>query len=99
MYIHTVYFWSREDLTAAESAQLAAGVASLVSLPTVRHGWAGTPAGSEGPVIDSTFSHGLSLAFDDRQGHDDYQVHPDHLEFVGACSPLWIRVQVYDFFG
>lgn len=99
MYIHTVYFWSREDLTSAEAAQLVRGVASLVSLPTVQYGWSGPPAAGGQPVIDSSYALGLSLAFADRQAHDDYQVHPDHLKFVGQCSPLWTRVQVYDFIG
>lgn len=99
MFIHSVYFWLRDDLTPAESDLFAGEVASLISLPTVRQGWSGPPAATDRPTIDSSYSCGLLVAFDDKQGHDAYQVDPGHLRFVETCSPLWTRVQVYDFNG
>ena len=96
MLIHSVYFWLRPDVTAAEHAGFAQSVATLVSLPSVRTGWVGTLGGTRRAVIDSSYSFGLVLAFDDLQGHDDYQEHPDHERFAADNAPLWTRVQVYD---
>lgn len=97
MLLHNVYFWLREDLTATERDAFAKRVARLVELPPVRRGWTGVPAPTEDRgVIDNSFSFGLFLAFDDVLGHDEYQSHPEHLQFVDDNSRLWTRVQVYD---
>ena len=97
MLVHTVFFWLRPDLTAEDSERFAAAVGSLVDIPFVRHGWVGRPAATldRGPV-DGSYAVGLVVAFDDLDGHDAYQVHPDQLRFVADCAPLWTRVQVYD---
>jgi hypothetical protein len=34
---------------------------------------------------------------DDVAGHDEYQVHPLHLEFIARNKAHWKRVQIYDF--
>lgn len=96
MLIHSVYFWLRPDLSAAEQSGFAQSVAALVALPSVRSGWVGTPSATERPVIDSSYSFGLVLAFDDLQGHDEYQEHPDHERFAAENARLWTRAQVYD---
>lgn len=96
MFIHTVYFWLRRDLSPAERASFAQGVQSLARLPSVRYGWVGTPADTDRPVIDRTYDVGLTTVFDDKAGHDAYQEHADHLAFIANHSAKWIRVVVYD---
>ena len=99
MFVHAVYFWLRDDLTADERARYDAGVASLLGIPQVRHGWAGVPADTDRPVIDRSYSVGLVMAFDDEAAHDAYQVHPVHDRFREACAGYWTRVQIYDSVG
>jgi hypothetical protein len=49
------------------------------------------------PVVDNTYDVGLSVALDDRAGHDVYQEHALHKEFIARNQEHWQRVQVYDF--
>ena len=96
MFVHTVYFWLRRDLTPAERADFDRGVASLGTVPGTQHFWVGTPADTNRPVIDRTYDVGMTSVFADAAAQDAYQVHPIHLAFVQDHSAKWIRVAVYD---
>lgn len=96
MFIHAVYFWLRDDLTAEQRARYDAGLQSLVTIDGVRHGWIGVPAATDRPVIERGYSRALVLAFDDEAGHDAYQVHPVHERFVKECGSLWRQVRIFD---
>lgn len=97
MFIHCVYFWLRDDLTDEEEADFVDGATSLTTIETVRHGFLGTPATTDRPIIDRTYSYGLVCVFDDAAGHDAYQVHPVHDEFRDTCGSFWKEVKIYDF--
>ena len=47
-------------------------------------------------MVDGTIGAGLTVALDDRVGHDVYQQHELHKQFIERNSDLWARVQVYD---
>jgi hypothetical protein len=96
MLLHTVLFWLRPDLTAAEVATFEAGLASLTSIPTVRWSFIGKPAATRRPVIDSSYSYQLVVGFDDLAGHDIYQEIAVHEDFRQAYSPYWTKVLIYD---
>ena len=96
MFVHAVYFWLRDDLTAAERQAYLDGARSLLTIPDVRHGWLGTPAGTDRPIIERGYSYALTLAFDDEAAHDRYQVHPVHDVFREKCGTFWSRVLIYD---
>jgi hypothetical protein len=97
MFIHTVFFWLRPDLPPADRRAFEAGVASLRGVAGVRQAWWGRPAATNRPVIDRTYSCGLTLAFEDQAGHDAYQEDPIHLSFVEQNRDKWTRVQIYDY--
>ena len=97
MLVHAVFFWLKPDLTAEQRARFAAGVKSLLAIPTLVHGHVGTPSSTDRPVIDRTYSYGLLTVFKDLAGHDAYQVDPIHLAFVDGCKEFWTKVQIYDF--
>ena len=96
MFIHSVYFWLRPELSAAEVEKFRSGVESLITIESVRQGFIGTPAATDRPVIDRSYSYALIVHFDDEAGHDLYQEHPVHETFRQECSPLWTKVQIYD---
>jgi hypothetical protein len=49
-------------------------------------------------VVDQTYQVALNITFKDQQAQDDYQVHPQHVEFVERVfKPNCIKVVVYDF--
>lgn len=96
MFIHSVYFWLKPDLTDEQKAMFLAGVKSLVGIETVRQGWVGTPAATDREIIDRSYSYALVLAFDGQEGHDLYQAHPVHDRFREQCAALWSKVLIYD---
>jgi hypothetical protein len=98
MFVHTVYFWFREGAGDAARRQLLDDCAKyLGKIPTVRHLWAGAPAMTPRDVVDNSYAVGLTVVLDDAPGHDVYQEHPLHKEFIARNKPNWKRVQVYDF--
>ncbi len=97
MFIHSVYFWLREDLTDEQRAAFREGVESLTTMPTVKSGFVGTPAATDRPVIDRSYSVGLVVNLGDLAGHDAYQTHPIHLAFLDQFKTFWTKVQIYDF--
>ena len=48
-------------------------------------------------VVDNSYAVGLLTVFKDRAGHDAYQTHPTHMDFINRNKANWERVQVYDF--
>lgn len=96
MFVHAVYFWLRDDLTEAEHRQFNEGVRSLIAIDGVKMGHIGTPASTNRPVIDRSYSHALIVVFDDKDAHDAYQEDPIHRTFLERCAPFWQRLQIYD---
>jgi len=99
MLVHTVYFWIKPGAPPSAQKQLVDDCRQyLAKVPTVRQLFAGPPAKTtKREVIDDSYSVGLTVIFDDLAGHDVYQEHPLHLEFVARNKPQWAKVQVYDF--
>ena len=96
MFTHSVYFWLRDGLGGAERAEFVAGLRSLVGIESVQRGWIGTPAATDRPVIDRSWSWSLTVLFADRAAHDAYQADPVHDRFRDTCSRYWTRVVIYD---
>lgn len=96
MFLHSVYFRLREDLTDDDLQIFMDGVNSLTTIDSVRHGYVGTPAETNRPIIDKSYTHALLVIFDDRGGHDAYQVHPTHDAFRDTCASFWADVKIYD---
>lgn len=94
---HHVFFWLKRPDSAADLAQLIAGIRSLAKIETVRGIHVGVPASTEKrAVVESSYSASELLFFDDVEGQDVYQTHPLHKKFVEDCSHLWDRVTVFD---
>jgi len=98
MFIHTVYFWLKDGTSTAARAQLVKDCREyLGKIPTVRHLWTGAPAMTPREVVDNSYGVGLTVVLDDAAGHDVYQEHTLHQEFIARNKAHWARVQVYDF--
>jgi hypothetical protein len=96
MFIHSVYYWLRPDLTADQHATFHAGVQALTTIETVQQAYCGVPAPIDRPVIEWGYSMALIVLFRDQVAHDQYQEHPIHHNFREQCSALWSKVVVYD---
>lgn len=95
--IHTVYFWLKDEVDAASAKDFEEGVWSLEAVPSVKRMFVGPAASTPSRgVTDNSFDYALILWFDDVEGHDAYQVHEIHTDFVAAQEDKFERVQVYD---
>ena len=98
MFVHMVFFWLKPDAPEGARAQLVEDCKNyLGKIPAVRHVWAGRPAMTPREVVDNSYDVGLCVVLDDSAGHDVYQVHELHKEFIARNKPQWKRVLIYDF--
>ncbi|MBL9190358.1 MAG: Dabb family protein [Opitutaceae bacterium] len=97
MLVHTVYFWLKPELTAAQRADFRKGVESLGKIKSVEKIYVGAPAKTvKRPIIEDSYSVALTVVCRDIAAHDAYQIDPIHLEFVNAFKTFWNKVQIYD---
>jgi hypothetical protein len=97
MLIHSVYFWLKPELSAAQNEKFRSGLDSLAAISVVDKIYIGGPAATpRRPLIDSSYSYALILFFKDLAAHDAYQIDPIHVAFNASCKELWARVQIYD---
>jgi hypothetical protein len=99
MFVHTVFFWLNDNLSAHERAGFERGLDTLLSIETIERSYRGVPAETDRPVIDRTYSYGIVVVFRDQTAHDGYQSHPKHDAFRDQCAKYWKKVQIYDFTG
>jgi len=98
MFSHVVIFWTDPAKPEAAAAVIAGGHKFLKDVPGITHFHIGRMVGSARPVVDQTYQVALNTVFTSKQAQDDYQVHPQHLEFVAQCvKPFVKKVVVYDF--
>lgn len=95
-FIHSVYFWLKNDLSAEQLDLFLEGLESLTQIETVSHGYIGKPAGTNRPIIDRTYSYALILTFENQDAHNRYQEHVVHEKFRQDCSSFWAHIKIYD---
>jgi len=96
MFVHNVYFWLKDEVTDEEEVAFRQGLESLKDIETVRALYVGRPVPSEREVVDHSYTFGLTAVFDDSDGHDAYQVHTLHKEFLDEFAHSWDRIVIYD---
>ena len=96
MFVHQVYFWLKNPERKEDQAQLLKGIQSLSAIEPKISFHVGVPAETDRPVIDRSYSFSELIIFDDLAGHDNYQVHPLHSQFVEENKHLWEKVVIYD---
>ena len=96
MFIHTVFFWAKENISLNEAADFEDGLQTLRAVENIREFYVGTPADTDRPVIDSSYSYALIIHFDTESDQNIYQEHPIHHEFIRNNSKYWSKVLVYD---
>src|SRR4051812_37157229 len=98
MFVHTVLFYLKPETPADAREKLIQGCHTLLAkVPTVKELWAGQPANTPREIVDNSYGVGLTVCFADRAGHDVYQEHPLHLQFIAENKAWWERVRIYDF--
>lgn len=98
MFSHVVIFWTDPAKPEAADAVVAGGEKLLKNIPGLTQFHIGKMVGSTRPVVDQTYQVALNTVFTSKQAQDEYQVHPQHLEFIAQCvKPFVKKVVVYDF--
>ena len=95
-FIHTVYFWMKEDLDDTKRKFFEDGLRKLEKVPSIQSVYWGPPVKSERDVVDSSFDYAWIVHFKDAAAQDAYQVDPIHVAFVEESKDLWEKVIVYD---
>ena len=96
MFVHSVYFWLKRDLSSEQIAAFEKDLNALQEIETVKQVHIGNPAPTDRPIIDRTYDYALILAFENKADHDTYQTHPIHDAFVGNNAQHFLKVQIYD---
>ena len=98
MFIHTVFFWLKAEApTEALDSLLHDARELLGAIPSVQKLFVGTPAQTPRGVVDNSYAVGLTVHFVDHTGHDLYQPHALHEQFIAQNQDHWERVVVYDY--
>ena len=98
MFSHVVIFWTDPAQPNAVAELMAGAEEYLKPIPGVLQFHVGKMVRSHRPVVDQTYQVALNLVFPTKQAQDDYQAHPQHVEFVEKVfKRVCQRVVVYDF--
>jgi hypothetical protein len=98
MFSHVVIFWTDPAQPNAADELIAGANRYLKEIPGIMHFHVGRMVGSERPVVDQTYQVALNTVFTSSKAQDEYQVHPQHVEFVEKVfKRLCKRVVIYDF--
>ncbi len=98
MFTHIVIFWTDPAKPEAADRLIEGMLRYLQPIPGLLHFQVGKMVPSQRAVVDQSYQVGLSTMFIDQAGHDQYQVHPLHTEFIEKVFKLYCtKVVVYDF--
>ena len=95
-FIHTVFFWLKEDATEMEHLAFIKALEVMKTIKTIQHATIGKPANTPRDVVDNSYDYAWIAHFKNAEDQDAYQVDPIHLAFVKSQSHIWTKVQVYD---
>jgi len=95
-FVHVVFFWLVDDTQETRKKFMGELRKFIDNVDLIKTRHIGTPADTDRPVIDNSWSFSLILSFDSKKEHDLYQEHPKHKAFIENASSLWEKVQVYD---
>src|SRR4051794_15020826 len=98
MFSHIVIFWTDPAQPLAADELVAGANKYLKQIPGLVHFHVGKMSPSPRPVVDQSYQVALNLIFLSKQAEQNYQVHPQHLEFVEKVfKPLCKKAVIYDF--
>ena len=95
-FIHTVYFWFKDDMTIEQKETFYSNVEKLKEIEVVEALYTGTPANTTRPIVERSYDFAVIVHFEDLAAHDVYQQHPIHLALLESGSPFWEKVMITD---
>jgi len=95
-FIHTVFFYLNDDVTAEQKTQFEGGMQKLGTCPTIANFRIGKPAMTPRDIVDNDYGYSWIVEFKNAKDQDAYQTEPIHLAFIEEFKDLWKEVKVYD---
>ncbi|WP_090121940.1 Dabb family protein [Lutibacter oricola] len=96
-FIHLVFFWLKNPENKTDRTKFEDAINKLVETSKyAKNNHIGTPAATNRPVVDSSYTYCLKVTFNNIEEHDKYQIEPAHKLFIAEASKLWERVLIYD---
>ena len=96
-FVHVVFFWLKNADNKKERKQFENNLNAFIKgIDYIRSSHVGTPAGTDRPVVDNSYTYCLIVSFDSKKDHDAYQEDRLHKKFIDDTATLWDKVQVYD---
>ena len=96
MFAHSVYHWLKDDVSWNDRAEFEKGLRLLTTIPTVVHGYVGTPAPTTKPVVDGSYQYALLVIFQGLPAFEEFQRHPAYVAFGDLALRCCKKVVVYD---
>jgi len=97
MFVHTVLFFLRPELSDAERSEFEAALDALGTCPQLKSYTWGKPVPSPRPVVIGGYDYAINCLFDTKEEQDAYQDDPIHHKFIEESKDKWTKVEVYDF--
>ena len=95
-FIHTVFFYLNDDVTAKQKKAFEGGMEKLGTCPTIDNFRIGKPAMTPRDIVDNSYGYSWIVEFKTSADQDAYQTEPIHLAFIESYKDLWKEVKVYD---
>ncbi len=95
-FVHSVYFWLKEDATEVEKEKFESSLAEMAKIESISKVYYGPPAMTPRSVVDNSYDYAWITFFKNKAAHDAYQIDPIHDHFKKVNADLWERVQIYD---
>ena len=95
-FVHSVYFWFKEDMTEEKKQQFYANTEKLREIEVVKALYTGKPANTTRPIVERSYDFAVIVHFENLAAHDVYQQHPIHLALLESGSPYWEKVMITD---
>lgn len=95
-FVHTAYFWFKDEATEQQVADFKSGAERLKEIETVKFFHAGPPAPTTREVIENTYDYAVVFHFENLEAQEFYQKDPLHLQMIEDHSGIWERVMVTD---
>jgi hypothetical protein len=99
VFVHVVFFDAKPDTPDAVLDEMVADAHRILGkIPSVRTIASGRrDARMQRDLNDTDFTVGLVIHFDDKAGHDLYNDHELHQQYVAKYKDYFAKVRVFDF--
>lgn len=95
---HLILIWQKADTPASQTEALLRETRNLEKIPGVKSILIRTPVTSDRPVVDDSFSYAILMTFASVQDMQNYQQHPQHVQFLkDHVQGKMEKLVIYDF--